>query len=254
MFMAAAMLMLGIAAGVSAQTVREGSLRPLLGVRAMSVNMDFSKTMVEGLRLKDYMQDLYYAHGVNCQAQFDKDARKMLAEFVEEFNDVDAPLMLTVSRNAPLHMTVVVKEVSRKGNIVKCDYVISKNRGPQVAVIEMTSKEGRVGSFINLMGDAFEEAGEDMGKFIKRMLKKEQKKSWKERKDKPWNYSENTCSGSSRNSSVSVSRSSDGTRDIYISCGNIALDDLADMVADALDGNSKAFKKHLKRAIKEARR
>lgn len=254
MFMAAALLMLGLAASVSAQTVREGSLRPLLGVRAMSVNIDFSKTMVEGLRLKDYIQDLYYAYGGDYRGKFDRDTREILVEFVEEFNDVEAPLMLTVSRNAPLHMTVVVKEVSRKGNIVKCDYVISKSHGPQVAVIEMTSREGRIGSFTNLMGDAFEEAGEDLGKFIKRTLKKEQKKSWKEHKDKLWSYSENTGCGSSRSKSVSVSRSSDGTRNIRISCDNIDPDALVDMVADALDSNSKAFKKHLKRAIKEARR
>lgn len=40
----------------------------------------------------------------------------------------------------------------------------------------MTSKDGRIGSFTNLMGDAFERAGKDLGKYIKKQLKNENEK------------------------------------------------------------------------------
>lgn len=48
-----------------------------------------------------------------------------------------------------------------------------------LAAIAMSSKDGRIGSFTNLMGDAFERAGKDFGKYSKKMIKAELKKKKK---------------------------------------------------------------------------
>ena len=161
--------------GANAQTVKQGSLVPLLGVRSMSVNFDFSNAMVEGMRMTDFLQDVYYGADIAPLTLFEREKKEIVGDFIEEFNDVKFPLNITVAPNAPMRMTVVVKEVNRKGNTVRCDYVICSSNGEQVAVIDMTSKDGRVGSFTNLMGDAFETAGEDLAKFIKTSLKKVRK-------------------------------------------------------------------------------
>lgn len=166
-----------MALSANAQIVTQGSLRELLGVRAMSVTFDFSKATVEGERMLDFLNNVYYE--ADYMPRFELDAREMLADFVEEFNDAEAPLILTVNPNVPMHMTVVPMEINRKGNSIRCDYVIRKSDGTQVAVIEMFTEEGRVGLFQNLMGDVFEEAGEAMGKFVKRTLKSEAKKAGK---------------------------------------------------------------------------
>lgn len=243
---------MGMAMGAMAQTVTQGSLRPLLGVRAMGVKLDFSDTRVEGLRLNDYLQDLYYAHGGNHRADFDRDKREMLSEFMEEFNDAGAPLILTISRDVPMHMTVVVKEVNRKGNAVRCEYVIRKRNGEKVAVVEMVSKDGRIGSFTNLMGDAFEKAGEDLGRFVRRAMKKERKAAVKECKEKPW-----TCmdSPSVQGNSVKVSKQCDDSHVIRITQnGRVEFDNCAKWIADVVECKCKTVEKRIKREAKKARK
>lgn len=235
----------------NAQTVTQGSLRTLLGVRAMSVNFDFSKAMVEGVPMKDFIQNMYYVRGGNSMSEFEKDKREIVADFVEEFNDAEAPLMLTVSQNAKVRMTVVVKEVSRKGNAVKCDYVIRRNNGTQVAVIEMTSKDGRIGSFTNLMGDAFETAGENLGKFMKRTLKKEKKKAGKEHADKLWTSTDNPSRPRHSCKSNYTIRTGDGTTVINISSDDVRLGALAEAMVDVMETSGKSLEKHIKRAVKK---
>lgn len=238
----------------NAQTVTQGSLRHLLGVRAMSVNFDFSKTMVEGVPMKDFIQNMYYAGGGNSMSEFERDKREIVADFVEEFNDAEAPLMLTVSQNAKVRMTVVVKEINRRGNTVKCDYVIRRNNGTQVAVIEMTSKDGRIGSFANLMGDAFETAGEDLGKFMKRTLKKERKKAVKEHADQLWTSTDDSSRqrhSCKRNYTI---RTCDGTTVINISSDDVRLGALAEVMVDAMETSGKTLEKRIKRVVKKVQK
>lgn len=241
---------MGMAMGAMAQTVTQGSLRPLLGVRAMGLKLDYSAARVEGLRLNDYLQDLYYAHGGNYKADFDCAKREMLTEFMKEFNEAGAPFILTISRDVPMCMTVVVKEVNRKGNAVRCEYVIRKRNGEKVAVVEMVSKDGRIGSFTNLMGDAFEKAGEDLGCFVKRAMKKEKKAAVKECKDKTWTCTD--CSTVQRKN-VKVAKQGDGSYVVRIN-GRVEFDDCARAIADLVDGKFKVVEKRIKREAKKARK
>lgn len=163
---------------VNAQELQQGSFEPLLPCRVATVQFDFSKTTVEGLPLSDYIANQSFIEGEDYNQYFSKAQQEVTGDFIEEFNDTDCPILLTISKSpSPIIMVVKVHEINRKGNQLNCSYEFYKQDDSIVlCVIEMTSKDGRVGSFTNLMGDAFEKAGKDLGKYMKKQLKQANKK------------------------------------------------------------------------------
>lgn len=162
---------------LQAQKLQEGSFSPLLGCRTVEVSFDFSNTDVEGQTLKDYIDFKCFEKGDDYAADFEKDKRKIIANFIEAFNDTDSPLLFTISKDAPTALLVKVLNISREGNAVVCDYVfIDKVSNREMANIRMSSEDGLIGSFTNLMGDSFEKAGKDLGRYVKKMLRVETKK------------------------------------------------------------------------------
>lgn len=162
---------------LQAQELLKGSFSPLIGCRAVEVSFDFSNADVEGQALKDYINFKCLEKGDDYAADFEKDKRKIIAGFIGAFNDANSPLLLTISKDAPIILLAKVLNINRKGNAVVFDYVfIDKNSNSEIATVRMSSQDGMIGSFTNLMGDSFEKAGEDLGKYVKKMLRKETKK------------------------------------------------------------------------------
>lgn len=162
---------------VKAQELVQGTFDSLNNIHVATVQFDFSQARVEEAPFEDFVGLLAFEDGSKFREAFDKDINDILIDFIEEFNDTNCPILLTVSPNPETVLTIKVKEISRKGNAISCDYIISnKPDSNPIAIISMASKNGRVGSFTNLMGDAFERAGKDLGKYLKKQLKDVNKK------------------------------------------------------------------------------
>lgn len=157
---------------VKAQELIQGTFDSLNNIHIATVQFDFSQAQVEEAPYEDYVGLLAFEDGSKFREAFYKDINDILIDFIEEFNDTNCPILLTVSPNPDTVLTIKVKRISRKGNSVSCDYIISNNPDSNsIVIISMASKDGRVGSFTNLMGDAFEKAGKDLGKYLKKQLK-----------------------------------------------------------------------------------
>lgn len=162
---------------VKAQELVQGTLGSINNIYVATVQFDFSQAKVEEVPLEDFVGLLAFEDGSKFREAFDKDINDILIDFIEEFNDTNCQMLLTVSPNSETVLTIKVKKISRKGNSVSCDYIITnKPDSKPIVIISMTSKDGRVGSFTNLMGDAFEKAGKDLGKYLKKQLKDANKK------------------------------------------------------------------------------
>lgn len=160
-------------AGAQAQQVTQGSIRALSDVRAVSVEYDFSNAKVEDLPLYDYIQFMGMTEDKEYLDDFEKEIKEIIADFIEEFNDTNSPILLAVSENPTVSMTIWPKQISRNGNTINCDYIFKdKSTNKVLANITSTTKNGRIGSFTNLMGDAFEKAGKKLGKYLKKNLKR----------------------------------------------------------------------------------
>lgn len=160
-----------------AQELVQGSFESLTDVHVVSARWDLSNADIGGQTFEDFIELKSYEEGTDYHDEFEKDIREILGDFIEEFNDTNSPIALTVGPSPKVLLTIKINRVSRKGNEVTCRYIFSdKTTGEILTMVAMTSKDGRIGSFINLMGDAFEKAGKDLGKYTKKMLKAELKK------------------------------------------------------------------------------
>ncbi len=165
---------------LAAQELKQGSYRPLTDVRVASVDLDIYHADIDGQTLQDFIEFKTFEEGDGYSKEFDKDIREIQADFIDEFNDTNAPLTLTVSSSQTTLLTIRVNHISRKGNEISCNYIFSdRATGANLVTIAMSSKDGRIGSFTNLLGDAFEKAGKELGKYSKKMLKAELKKKKK---------------------------------------------------------------------------
>lgn len=162
----------------AAQEVTQGSIRSLQGCRVATVLFDFTNAQVDGAPLSDVVDTQIYENGASYTSEFEKDKRDIISDFIEEFNDTNCPILLTVASSPQILMNVKVQQISRKGNCVSCDYVFVAKEDPDnpLLIVSMTAKDGRFGSFTNLMGDAFERAGKNLGKYLKKQLKKTENK------------------------------------------------------------------------------
>lgn len=156
----------------NAQKLTMGSGATLSKIKYASVRMDFSQTVIKGKAMKDFLaKDA--SKEVGYWKEFDEDIKEITADFVKEFNDEECPMVLTTQPDMDVELQIVVKKVSKGGDHVWCDYVFHpKDSGEPLAIITMDSEDGSWGSFTNLMGDAFDLAGEKLAKYIRKAIKK----------------------------------------------------------------------------------
>lgn len=165
---------------LKAQELIQGSYESLIDTRVVSVEFDIAHATIGGQTLQDFIEFKTFEEGEGYSKEFDKDLREILGDFIDEYNETNAPITLTVSSSPTILLTIRVNHISRKGNEISCHYIFSdRASGVVLAAIAMSSKDGRIGSFTNLMCDAFERAGKDFGKYSKKMIKAELKKQKK---------------------------------------------------------------------------
>jgi len=134
--------------------------------------------MVGNESLDDYIQLMTFKNGDNYATQFKNEMDGVIADFIDEYNDTNCTPILTVSDKPEISMLISIENISRNGNTITANYIFTnKESGNVLVVIQMTAKDGRCGSFTNLMGDAFEEAGRKLGKYIKKNLKQKKTKN-----------------------------------------------------------------------------
>jgi len=163
-------MMIGSLLSASAFTIVDGD--GLDGNSMATLIIDFSQTTVGGLPLDEFLNDTAQTE------DFDYETRKYYADFIKRFNDRCSRIMLTRTEGKPLTLTVKILTVNRKGNEATCDYIFTDTASGKVLLtVNGRTREGRIGSFSNLVGDVVREAGGDFGGFLSKYLKKRMKKN-----------------------------------------------------------------------------
>lgn len=159
-----ALMLLLAAAPAWCHTVTGGS--GLDGDKIATLVIDFSEAEVEGLPLDDFLED------VNQTLEFKNEISEYYADFIKRFNDRCKSIALTRVAGKPMTLTVKVVMINRKGNEALCHYVFSDTAtGSELLTVSERTREGRIGSFTNLVGDVMREAGGDFGKFMSKYIK-----------------------------------------------------------------------------------
>ena len=158
-------LMLSVNAAAATFVITEGALNTIPTGNPVSVTINFSDATVDGLALNDFLVD------INHENEFAAEINNYYADFITRFNRYCERLMLTRSGDRNIALTVNVKTINRKGNEATIEYVFTDtSTGQRLAVVMGKTKEGRFGSFSNLVGDVIQEAGGNLGQFVSRHL------------------------------------------------------------------------------------
>ena len=154
-------LLLSVNVSAARFFITEGDFAAVNSDAPVKIVIDFDSTMVDGLSLDEFLTD------INHRAEFKMEVNKYYADFIKRFNSHCEHLTLTRSGDRELQLTVNVKSIVPKGNVADIEYVFTDvATGKRLAVVTGTIKEGRYGSFSNLVGDVIREAGGDFGDFV----------------------------------------------------------------------------------------
>ena len=97
--------------------------------------------------------------------QYEAEIRnKFIRAFNEEANDGPYPHRIGSYPDAEYQMLVKVTRVTDRGSDINADLYLLNLNGEVVFFRRVNGEKGQVGSVCNLMGDAFEDLGESVGK------------------------------------------------------------------------------------------
>lgn len=181
-FLIAGLVTLAVSLTANAQELTEGSYRALVGIRTACAQIDFSKATVDGIPFVEYAEYDGYKSRKAFREDYEEDILDLLGDFIEEFNDVESPIRLTVNRRVETRLDINVRKVVTNGSQFWADFVFwDKESGDVLASFDMEAEDGRAGSFMNLLGDAMEEAGEKLARHLKKNIRREIKQMEKSR-------------------------------------------------------------------------
>lgn len=138
----------------------------------ISLDFDFTDADILGVPFEEYLK---------AKPNWTADLIDMRSKFIEAFNDgADHgryPHCIVSSREPHNYkMVIKVKTVDQRGTNILATLFIYDNEGHELFRRHVQGHRGQVGTLENLMGDAFEEMGEDIGGEFRRNAKPSKKK------------------------------------------------------------------------------
>lgn len=158
---------------LSAQKLIEGSLEPLYGQTTINCVFDFMQAEAAGLPLDEFFEwkTAEDKKGKDFSEEYARGQKVCQMKFMEKANDKLKGVRLAKKEDAPYTLTVKMLTVDKAGRNNLCDYIFTNTEtGETVAVVQMEGHGGRIGGFVNLMGDAFSDGGEQFGKWLNKQL------------------------------------------------------------------------------------
>ena len=174
-----AVVLLVCVASLRAQSVIGGNLEAIKDVQQIQVSFDYQDALIQGMIFEDFMAKEQREFSNSDYYDFEEEWTKSLAaehitRFVTAYNKVATKkkLPILVSKDVPMKLVVKFAVLERNGE-AQADYQFMDSEGHKVAVVRWASPKGGVfGTFLNLLGDASEENGENFAKFLNKNINK----------------------------------------------------------------------------------
>ena len=174
-----AVVLLVCVASLRAQSVIGGNLEAIKDVQQIQVSFDYQDALIQGMIFEDFMAKEQREFSNSDYYDFEEEWTKSLAaehitRFVTAYNKVATKkkLPVLVSKDVPTKLVVKFAVLERNGE-AQADYQFMDSEGHKVAVVRWASPKGGVfGTFLNLLGDASEENGENFAKFLNKNINK----------------------------------------------------------------------------------
>lgn len=150
----------GYTTGYQPETLSEKNMNRVSSQNHYNVIIDFSEATVQGINILDFTANNMDQKTFN---EFPKEMERLL----EGLNS-NSKYKFLYAPNEEITLLVKVREIDKEGRVNISDFVFVDTKTKEVlSGVRIKSKGGKIGSFPNLLGDAFEEDASP--KFIKQL-------------------------------------------------------------------------------------
>lgn len=146
---------------IFAQNTPENSWKDLSfldGQSQINFTVDFSRAIILDLDVEEFIAQ---------EPDWDEGLAEMRAKFIQSFNE-KSPVKAVTGEDTDYMLVVLPLSVTEKGSHIKGFLRIADKSGKEVFTHRFDNEAGIFGSALNLMGDAFEDLGEELGKTFKK--------------------------------------------------------------------------------------
>ena len=130
----------------------------LSGQSKINLVIDFSEATILNMDATDF---------ISQESDWEKGVVEMRTKFIQAFNN-KSKVRAANSTDTDYTLTIIPLTVTEKGSHVKGNLRITDKGGNEIFLHSFNNEAGMFGSAINLMGDAFEDLGEKLGKTFKK--------------------------------------------------------------------------------------
>lgn len=154
-----------------------GSFKDLKKQKHIGIWFDFSKAFIRNNKEEDFI-----SYMENSARDKDRDPNfgnnwndiknKLTNRFIEKANDNLDDMKIVTALNTDYVIKAIVTDINEDGDM-ECKYcIVDMSDGFVVAEIDIEEDGGRIGRFIGLMEQGFENSGKEFGKTFKKAIKK----------------------------------------------------------------------------------
>jgi len=146
---------------IFAQNTPENSWKDLSfldGQSQINFTVDFSRAIILDMDVEEFIAQ---------EPDWDEGLAEMRAKFIQAFNE-KSPVKAVTGEDTDYMLVILPLKVTEKGSHVQGFFRIADQSGKEVFTHRFDNEAGIFGSALNLMGDAFEDLGEELGKAFKK--------------------------------------------------------------------------------------
>lgn len=147
-----------------AQTEKENSWKDLSflsGEAQINFAVDFSRAIILDMDVEEFIAQ---------EPDWDEGLAEMKAKFIQSFNK-KSPIKAVTGEDTDYALVILPLKVTEKGSHIAGILKITDKSGNEVFLHRFDNEAGIFGSALNLMGDAFEDLGEEMGNIFRKYAK-----------------------------------------------------------------------------------
>ena len=147
----------------------------------IAFSIDYSEAIIKGLSEHDYADLVGKAEWEETKASLRK---SFLRVFADNMGRKEVYMFGADRADAKYRITLQVEKIDRRGNMDGPFFLEKIGDDNNVyAKIKLSGDGGRIGSFVNLMGDGHRDMSEKFAKFLKRQISQGQRKNYDDIED-----------------------------------------------------------------------
>ena len=148
---------------IHAQKIKNGSFHALANESKVNLTLDYTESTIDNMPFETFLE---------VEEHWEKGYREIVLKLIKSANQYSNKLIYTTKKETNYQLVYKAISVSRTGYTNGYLILLDKDKNVVGETDNYYINGGRYGSQLNLMGDASENIGKNIAKFINKQIKK----------------------------------------------------------------------------------